>query len=41
MPILSLKRFKFNQKSNFKLRKMIAYPLYDLELGDEINKKKL
>jgi len=31
--ILSLKRFKFNQNSNFKLRQMITYPLYDLELG--------
>ena len=30
--ILSLKRFKFNQNSNFKLRQMITYPLYDLEL---------
>ena len=30
--ILSLKRFKFNQNSNFKLRQMIAYPLYNLEL---------
>ena len=31
--ILSLKRFKFNQNSNFKLRQMITYPLKDLELG--------
>ena len=31
--ILSLKRFKFNQNSNFKLRQMITYPLYNLELG--------
>ena len=30
--ILSLKRFKFNKNSNFKLRQMITYPLYDLEL---------
>ena len=30
--ILSLKRFKFNQNSNFKLRQMITYPLYDLDL---------
>ena len=33
--ILSLKRFKFNQNSNFKLRQMITYPLYDLKLGDK------
>ena len=31
--ILSLKRFKFNQNNNFKLKQMILYPLYDLELG--------
>ena len=37
--ILSLKRFKFNQNSNFKLRQMITYPLYDLELVDGNNKK--
>ena len=30
--ILSLKRFKFNKNSNFKLRQMITYPLYNLEL---------
>ena len=30
--ILSLKRFKFNKNSNFKLRQMITYPLYDLDL---------
>ena len=33
--ILSLKRFKFNQNSNFKLRQMITYPLYDLSFGDK------
>ena len=33
--ILSLKRFKFNQNSNFKLRQMITYPVYDLKLGDK------
>ena len=33
--ILSLKRFKFNQNSNFKLRQMITYPLYNLELQDK------
>lgn len=33
--ILSLKRFKFNQNSSFKLRQMITYPLYDLKLGDK------
>ena len=33
--ILSLKRFKFNQNSNFKLRQMITYPLYDLKLEDK------
>jgi hypothetical protein len=37
--ILSLKRFKFNQNSNFKLRQMITYPLYDLEIGNEKMKK--
>ena len=34
--ILSLKRFKFNQNSNFKLRQMITYPLYDLNFGGQI-----
>ena len=38
--ILSLKRFKFNKNSNFKLRQMITYPLYDLEMGNETIKKK-
>ncbi len=38
--ILSLKRFKLNQNSNFKLRKMITYPLYDLEIGNDKVKKK-
>ena len=38
--ILSLKRFKFNKNSNFKLRQMITYPLYDLEIGNENMKKK-
>ena len=33
--ILSLKRFKFNQNSNFKLRQMITYPLYNLCFGDK------
>ena len=32
--ILSLKRFKYNQTSNFKLRQMITYPL-DLELENK------
>jgi hypothetical protein len=30
--ILSLKRFKFNKNSHFKLKQLITYPLYDLEL---------
>ena len=30
--ILSLKRFKFNQNSNFKLRQMITYPIHNLKL---------
>ena len=38
--ILSLKRFKYNQNSNFKLRQMITYPLYDLEVGNDKIKKK-
>ena len=38
--ILSLKRFKFNQNSNFKLRQMITYPLYNLEVGNDKVKKK-
>ena len=38
--ILSLKRFKLNQNSNFKLRKMIIYPLYDLEIGNDKVKEK-
>ena len=38
--ILSLKRFKYNQNSNFKLRQMITYPLYDLEIGNDKIKKK-
>ena len=38
--ILSLKRFKFNKNSNFKLRQMITYPLYDLEMGNETVKQK-
>ena len=33
--ILSLKRFKYNQNSNFKLRQMITYPLRDLEVGNK------
>ena len=37
--ILSLKRFKYNQNTNFKLRQMITYPLYDLELGEGEIKK--
>ena len=32
--ILSLKRFKYNENSNFKLRQLITYP-FDLELGGE------
>ena len=38
--ILSLKRFKFNQNSNFKLRQMITYPLVDFEVGNDKMKKK-
>ena len=38
--ILSLKRFKFNKNSNFKLRQMITYPLYDFEIGNDTMKKK-
>ena len=37
--ILSLKRFKYNQNSNFKLRQMITYPLYNLKLGEGKIKK--
>ena len=37
--ILSLKRFKYNQNTNFKLRQMITYPLEDLELGEGEIKK--
>ena len=38
--ILSLKRFKYNKNYNFKLRQMITYPLYDLEIGNDKIKKK-
>ena len=38
--ILSLKRFKFNENSNFKLRQMITYPLYDLEIPNDSSKTK-
>ena len=38
--ILSLKRFKFNQNSNFKLRQMITYPLYNLEIPNDKSKTK-
>ena len=37
--ILSLKRFKYNQNNHFKLRQMITYPLYNLELGEGEIKK--
>ena len=33
--ILSLKRFKYNENSNFKLRQLITYPLYDLEIKNK------
>lgn len=34
--ILSLKRFKFNQNNNFKLKQLITFPLNNFELGDKI-----
>ena len=34
--ILSLKRFKFNENNNFKLKQLITFPLNNFELGDKI-----
>ena len=34
--ILSLKRFKYNENNNFKLRQLITYPLYNFKLKDKI-----
>ena len=33
--ILSLKRFKYNENNNFKLRQLITYPIFDFELKDK------
>ena len=33
--ILSLKRFKYNENNNFKLKQLITYPIFDFELKDK------
>ena len=33
--ILSLKRFKYNENNNFKLRQLITYPLYNFKLKEK------
>ena len=33
--ILSLKRFKYNENNNFKLKQLITYPIYDFELKNK------